>query len=118
MVQDGSDAAGEFSYLLSKAQKPNNVGTTSMSVPPGGQPAVLLPGSAGVSPVPTPVVNPPLPYSLLGAQAGKPQAQACLQHGTLHELAPNHQVSGKIQMQEVCHDRHHHFATCQRGPLV
>ena len=74
MVQDSYDAGGEFSYLLSKAQKTGDAGTLPMPAAYGGQPAVLLPSSAGVSPVPTPVVNPPLPYSLLGAQAGRPQA--------------------------------------------
>ena len=72
MVQDGYNAGSEFSYLLSKAQKLGTVGTLPMSLTHSGQPTLQLPASAGVSPVPTPVVNPPLPYSLLGAQVSSP----------------------------------------------
>ena len=87
MVQDGYNAGSEFSYLLSKAQKLGTIGTLPMSVNQDGQPTLQLPASAGVSPVPTPVVNPPLPYSLLGAQVSWPQAKACFHRSTLHLLA-------------------------------
>ena len=77
LVQDGYNAGNEFSYLLSKVEKPDSATAMPTSVSYGGRPAVLLPASAGVSDVPTPVVNPPLPYSLLAAQAGRPPAQVC-----------------------------------------
>ena len=77
MLQDGFNASGEFSYLLSKAQKPGGAASLPTSVSLGGHPSILMPASTGVSPVPTPVVNPPLPYSLLAAQAGRPQVQVC-----------------------------------------
>ena len=77
LSQDGASAGGEFSYLLSKAQKPATGAPPPFTIALPGQSAIIVPGSAGVSPVPTPMVNPPLPYSLPTGQASKLQAQVC-----------------------------------------
>ena len=81
MLQEGQSAGGEFHYLLSKAAKPSPGLPAPIAVAePGGHPALALPSSLGVSPVPTPAVNPPLPYSLPTSQASRPQGQVRLPH--------------------------------------
>ena len=77
LSQDGASAGGEFSYLLSKAQKPATSAPPPFTIALPGQSTIIIPGSAGVSPVSTPMVNPPLPYSLPIDQASRLQAQVC-----------------------------------------